>query len=78
MKMLSFFVSTTNESENDETMERWNENEKVAVKPEENNEFQKAIQFFGFSYIFWNDILMDYILLFIGFKNSFCVSKSCK
>jgi hypothetical protein len=41
--MLSFFVSTTNESENDETMER---NEKVAVKPEENNEFQKAIQFF--------------------------------
>ena len=29
----------------------------VAVRPEHNNTNEKAIQFFSFSYIFWNDIL---------------------
>lgn len=63
----------------------------VAVRPEHNKTNEKVIQFFSFSYIFWDDIgsfffnlfsyqllLLDVRLEFIGFKNSFCVSKSCK
>ena len=37
----------------------------VAVRPEHNKINEKAIQFFSFSYIFWNDILPNGYLYYL-------------